>query len=621
MALHSASVKKIIQVEPGDLIAGRYRILSIIGKGGMGYVYAAEEESLGIKRLVALKVLPPQLMMDEGLRARFLSEIKIAAGLDHPNIVPIYTLGEHFGLYFYVMKLLDGETAVRILRNTGPFEEQELRRIISLIARALQYAHKKGVIHRDVKSNNIHIGSDGNVTLMDFGIARSSESSEITLPGQVIGTAEYMSPEQWIGEVDGRSDIYSLGVVLYELATGRLPFVSKNLFELMKMHQEMPPDNPRSLVSGISRELEHIIIKCLAKDRADRFETADDLAQALEADYQPILSGAATGDVSPLETDAALESKPITGRMERPPKDLSRGDKKAWELCAKADEAAAHGDLDQALLLLKKAQKSLPDDEQIKTKIQNYLDLRERIELILKRAAQALADARPQQAIIDYENALRFLPLPAVVSNLQSARAQAEKAKRMYMRVKLLAERGKIAKALKLLDEVAKLDKEAGNLAGRRAQLQSRAITVKKTTRRSKFWTYALQFSVLALVVALIVGVIIYSPTALLKAADHQYEKRDNAHWFESSFSALKLYTSLKKMGVREERIDQRIQEIKSAAKSNFIELGNKALNAKQLNEAVKWYREALAYDPADVKLRDIVEVLEAKLSVRKTMN
>ena len=617
---------RIPKIEPGNILAGRYRILTEVGKGGMGFVYAAEEESLGIKRNVAIKVLPPQMMMDEGLMARFREEIKIAAALDHPNIVPIYSLGEHQGVYFYVMKLLDGQTATQKMRQDGLFTEDELRRTIAPIARALHYAHTKGVIHRDVKSNNIHISYDDTVMLMDFGIARSAESSEITLPGQIVGTAEYMSPEQWYGEVDPRSDIYSLGVVMYELLTGKVPYKSKNAFEVMKMHQEFAPEPPSSLVPNLGTELTSIILRCLEKDPARRFQTAKDLADALEA-RTPYETPAPTKErtIPRPPSNETIESLTAvkTTVLEKPPKMLTGSEKKAWELCAKADQAYEHGQLTKAIAFVQKAKKLTKERPDVIQREKKFTNLKKLIDFTLTRADQAMADIKPQQALEDYERILQAYPIPSVAAKMAQAQQQIEQAKELYAQARYVGDKGKFKKALRLLKKVEKLDREAGDLDGRRDLLKTKkkAPRVKRKSGPGLFRRiFRPRRVIVGMILIILVGGVVGARPGLMFLADWTYRTSQNEFIFQKSYSSLNLYKALQILKVEDPIIQERIDDINVRAKNFYLKLGSDAQKSNNLSAAINWYKKALFYDPIDIKLQDLISMLEAKYAVIQSM-
>jgi serine/threonine-protein kinase len=266
-----------------------YTLNGEIGRGGMGVVFSARDERL--KRGVAVKVLPPELAFREEIRLRFLREAETAARLSHPHIVPIHSVGEGpDGLVYFVMAFVDGESLGAKLKRRGRLPPEEARRIMQETADALGAAHALGIIHRDVKPDNILLeGSRGRVVVTDFGIAKALSSTTggatLTATGVAIGTPHYMSPEQAAGdrEIDGRSDIYSLGVVAYQMLVGELPFqaptvpgiLMKHITELAPLVTDKRPDVPEDLAACVMRSLE--------KDPEDRWPTADALRRALEA--------------------------------------------------------------------------------------------------------------------------------------------------------------------------------------------------------------------------------------------------------------------------------------------------------------------------------------------------
>ena len=257
---------------------GHYRILSLLGRGGMADVYRAEDERLG--REVALKAVPPEFARDPERVERFRREVRAAAGLTHPNIVTVYEFGQGEGQHFYTMELMSGgDLKDRIRAHPEGIPPDESREVAAAIARALDYAHRRGFVHRDVKPENILFGEDGTPQLTDFGIARAmAEKTRMTATGMSIGSPHYMSPEQARGQlVDGRSDLYSLGVVLYEMLTGRLPFDSADTFEVGLSHIKDPvPELPRELAAW-----QPVVERLMAKLPEDRYGSAGEVAELL----------------------------------------------------------------------------------------------------------------------------------------------------------------------------------------------------------------------------------------------------------------------------------------------------------------------------------------------------
>jgi len=255
----------------------RYELNHLIARGGMAEVYRAHDRLLD--RPVALKVLFPELSVDRSFVERFRREAQAAANLSHPNIVPVFDWGEDTGTYFIVMEFIDGRPLSSILKSAGPLSAERTADIGSHVAAALGYAHKHGVVHRDVKPGNVLITDDGQVKVTDFGIARAVNTEEsLTQTGAVMGTATYFSPEQAEGlGVDSRSDIYSLGVVLFEMVTGRPPFLGDSPVAVASKHVRDNPPAPRELNPQIPPTFEAIILKSMAKDPAHRYATAEDL--------------------------------------------------------------------------------------------------------------------------------------------------------------------------------------------------------------------------------------------------------------------------------------------------------------------------------------------------------
>jgi serine/threonine-protein kinase len=264
-------------------LAGRYSLERELGRGGMGIVYLARDVSLD--RLIAIKLLPPHLSSDPKLRARFLNEARTAAKLSHPNIIPIFSVEELGDLVFFVMAFVDGETLGNKVRARGPQQVSEFGRTLQEVAWALAYAHGQGVVHRDVKADNIIIErGSGRALIADFGIARVIDATGATGIGEILGTAEYMSPEQASGEaVDHRSDIYSLGIVAFYGLSGKLPFEGPSIAATLAKQITQPAPSVASATEGVPRRLGKAIDRCLLKAPADRFQKAEELADAVGA--------------------------------------------------------------------------------------------------------------------------------------------------------------------------------------------------------------------------------------------------------------------------------------------------------------------------------------------------
>jgi len=265
----------------GTTFAGRYEIIEELGKGGMGRVYRVEDTKL--EQEVALKLIKPEIAKDKKTIERFRNELKLARNIRHKNVCGMFDLGETEGVHFITMEYVSGEDLRSSIRRFGQLPIAKSISIAKQICEGLSEAHRLGVVHRDLKSNNIMIDKEGNVRIMDFGIARSLEAKGITGAGVMIGTPEYMSPEQVEGkEVDQRSDIYSLGVILYEMVTGRVPFEGDTPFTVGVKQKSETPKNPKELNTQISDDLNRLILRCLEKDKEIRYRSAEEIRSELE---------------------------------------------------------------------------------------------------------------------------------------------------------------------------------------------------------------------------------------------------------------------------------------------------------------------------------------------------
>lgn len=305
---------------------GQYRLEREIGRGGMGIVYLARDVKLD--RPVAIKTLPYHLASDPIIRERFLREARTAAALTHPSIVPIHRADELGDFVFFVMGYVDGESVAQRVRRTGPFAPAELCPLLIEIASALGYAHTRGVVHRDVKAENILLDATGSRAMVtDFGIARLAQSASLTQTGTVLGTVFYMSPEQVTGdEVDGRSDLYSFGVLAFFALTGRFPFESETPSAVLVAHVTRPAPPIRSVAPTVPESLASIVDRLLAKDRAARFTDASEVVAALATASRTIPLDAPAAShvvVSPTEAHAIWERaallQEMTGQLTPPP--------------------------------------------------------------------------------------------------------------------------------------------------------------------------------------------------------------------------------------------------------------------------------------------------------------
>src|SRR5213592_709682 len=280
------------------LFDGRYLITRKLGAGGMANVYLAEDQELG--RRVAIKILNDRHAADDSFVERFRREAKNAAGLSHPNIVSVYDRGTAEGTYYIAMEYLDGRSLKELIVSRGPAPVTVSVEYARQILQALRFAHRHGIVHRDIKPHNVLVDAEGRVKVTDFGIARAG-ASQMTEAGSIVGTAQYLSPEQARGtDVDQRSDLYSLGIVLYELLTGTLPFTGDTPVEIAMKHLSTIPEAPSAKRADVPRDLDLIVTRALAKDPDDRYQSADEM----DADLERFLRGAA---VSPVTEESATQ--------------------------------------------------------------------------------------------------------------------------------------------------------------------------------------------------------------------------------------------------------------------------------------------------------------------------
>ncbi len=338
-------------IEPETIIDGRYRVISRLGSGGMADVYLAQDQLLG--RDVAVKVLHHHFSEDQEFVERFRREASSAAALSHPNIVAIFDRGEWNGTYYIAMEYVAGRTLKTIVREHGALDPAAAIDIVVQILRAARFAHRRGVIHRDLKPHNVILDEEGRARVTDFWIARAG-ASDMTLTGSIMGTAQYLSPEQAQGlAVSAASDLYSIGVILYELLTGVVPFEGETAVAIAFKQVSAEPYPPSALNPALPHTLDAVVLRALAKDPAQRYADADELIAALERERQllPALSGAAAttaipdgyvhhAQPQPPRTGSLLLAQPGTGQYEleggAPPDDRRRRRRRGllWALAA-----------------------------------------------------------------------------------------------------------------------------------------------------------------------------------------------------------------------------------------------------------------------------------------------
>jgi serine/threonine protein kinase/ligand-binding sensor domain-containing protein len=293
---------------------GAYQLLEQIGQGGMATIYKAYQPSMD--RYVAVKVLPSHFTEDETFLARFTQEARTLARLEHPHILPVHDYGEQEGITYLVMRYVDAGTLKDLIAREGPLALARAARILNQVGRALDYAHSQGVVHRDIKPTNVLIDERGDAFLTDFGIAKLvAGTAQFTATGAIVGTPAYMSPEQGMAEaVDHRSDIYSLGVVLYEMVTGRVPFEAETPLAVLLQHVNAPLPPPRLIKPNLPDAVERVILKAMAKAPDDRFQSAQALVDAL----QKAVAGVST-EIRPPRSDTATVPMEAAERLPRTP--------------------------------------------------------------------------------------------------------------------------------------------------------------------------------------------------------------------------------------------------------------------------------------------------------------
>jgi serine/threonine protein kinase len=296
----------------GKVMLGQYELVDVLGQGGMSVVFKGKHKLT--EQEVALKILPPELAAHSQVKSRFLDEAKALAALDHPNIVHLYNFGQEEGFFVLAMQFVSGNTWERMILENKRLDWRLSCKVCVDVLRALEYAHGRGIVHRDMKPSNVLVRAhDGSATVMDFGIAKMTTSTRLTATGQTMGTVRYMSPEQVRGqEVDFRTDLYSLGATLYESLVGDTPFDGSTHFEIMTKHLSEPAKPPSSLGVDLPQPIEDALMRSLAKRAEDRFESAREMRKILEASLRQ-------GDVGLVDTQK-LDRKILPDLRSPPPK-------------------------------------------------------------------------------------------------------------------------------------------------------------------------------------------------------------------------------------------------------------------------------------------------------------
>ncbi|HMD51785.1 MAG TPA: Stk1 family PASTA domain-containing Ser/Thr kinase, partial [Solirubrobacteraceae bacterium] len=298
-------------IEPDTIIDGRYRVISRVGSGGMADVYLAHDQLLG--REVAVKVLHHHFAEDHEFVERFRREASSAAALSHPNIVGIFDRGEWNGTYYIAMEYVAGSTLKAIVRENGPLDPATGIDIVIQILRAARFAHRRGVVHRDLKPHNVILDEEGRARVTDFGIARAG-ASDMTLTGSIMGTAQYLSPEQAQGyAVSATSDLYSVGIILYELLTGVVPFEGDTAVAVAFKQVSAEPRPPSELNPALPRSLDAVVLRALAKDPTRRYVDAEEFIAVLERERVTVLALSAAARGAPVGVGGVLLQPPPGG--------------------------------------------------------------------------------------------------------------------------------------------------------------------------------------------------------------------------------------------------------------------------------------------------------------------
>ena len=291
----------------GKLFAERYEIIAEIGMGGMAKVYKAKDTVLG--RFVAIKILRQEFLGDDEFTKRFTAEAQAAAGLSHQNLVAIFDVGSWLGNNYIVMEFIDGVTLKEYIKKNAPLRWQEAVGFATQILQGIAHAHKKGIVHRDIKPQNVMITTNGILKVMDFGIARSTTSYTMKIGDSTIGSVHYFSPEQARGRhTDEKSDIYSLGVVLYEMLTGKLPFDSDSPITVAMLHLQKEPENPKDINIAIPLSINDIVLKAMRKDTSERYQTAHEMW----ADLNNALNNPENNPVKDKPRDTSSDTRVMT---------------------------------------------------------------------------------------------------------------------------------------------------------------------------------------------------------------------------------------------------------------------------------------------------------------------
>lgn len=572
-------------ITKGTVFDNKYEIVRLIGKGGMGSVYEAREIGFNIDRIVAVKVLSPELLMiDNTLERRFIEEIKISARMDHPNIVHIYSAGKEGSILFLVMKYIQGKTLTRVVANNSPLPEKIIRTVALQIAGALNYIHKQGTIHRDIKGNNIILDENNFVTLMDFGIALSEDAhTRLTASGNMVGTGPYLSPEQWNGKQDQRSDIYSFGVVLYELAAGRLPFESQKLHKLMNMVLSRPAPAIRKFRQDLSEDLCEIIHRCLRKDPDERFQNMRELLLTLNGNSEGVIFGYTSLDE---EERLQLETK----------------------------ETPIAGNVTAAFDRLEKAKKERPGDPLIAQLEDEYRRMSHDEQATLSRIKELVRLDERSKAVETAEEFLSNYHSRKVAEDLSKLKKYIAKTEDMFTRAEVFRLQKQPSKAKALYEQVIERDsnhEKARDILLTLGDVEAEAFDDSDSHTKSGLWKLVKW----ALKIIVVLGFILFflpecSPSVggRLNEIMGDIARRSNMLSTPSYFNAYSCYERSKKYLEETEKETTHLVLKQNDVVRLLIQSGDSALENENYTKALELYTEVLKLRPTNQEITAKIE-------------
>jgi len=383
-------------LQTGESFAHKYVIQGRLGEGGMGVVYRARDTILD--EPVALKVISSSIAADEGSLERLKREVVLARRVSHPNVSRIFDIGESDGIHYVSMELIDGRELTEVIRGRGRLRAVEAIPIVLQLLEALAAAHRVNVIHRDLKPDNVMIRADGHAVVMDFGLSLSGDARRMTQAGAVVGTPHYMSPEQiGGGDIDPRSDVYSMGVMLFRLLLGRLPFESRNLAEVLRAQLKQPPPRPTTLVPGFSEPLEEIVLRALEKRPEDRFQSAEDMLTALASLDLASLDGRPEGTATTVR--GTPQASATTGPGLRSPTPRATTERRVRELVAEARRLLSGGAVDSAAEIAEEARALEPTLLETR-QLRHEVEQARRTEVLSRPGARAQRRHWPAAALL-----------------------------------------------------------------------------------------------------------------------------------------------------------------------------------------------------------------------------